>query len=71
MSSLYNIQPKLNQSALESYGVPLDKTSGAMYPCVPLRKKRKKKKKKKKKKSFIQLQSYVNELETQDEVRLG
>ena len=29
-SSLYSIHPKLNQSALESYAVPLDNTSGAM-----------------------------------------
>ena len=36
LSSLYNMQPKLNQSALESYAVPFDNTSGAMYPCVPL-----------------------------------
>lgn len=34
--SLYSIQPKENQSALESYAVPFESTSGAIYPCVPL-----------------------------------
>lgn len=29
-NSLYSIQPRLNQSADESYGVPFDRTSGAM-----------------------------------------
>lgn len=35
-SSLYSMQPSENQSALESYAVPLLNTSGAMYPWVPL-----------------------------------
>ena len=29
-NSLYSMQPKENQSAEESYAVPLDNTSGAM-----------------------------------------
>lgn len=36
IKSLYSTQPKENQSALESYGVFFESTSGAMYPCVPL-----------------------------------
>lgn len=34
--SLKSIQPRENQSALLSYGVPFCNTSGAMYPWVPL-----------------------------------
>ena len=29
------MHPKLNQSALESYAVLFDRTSGAIYPWVP------------------------------------
>lgn len=35
-SSLNNIHPSENQSAHESYASPFLRTSGAMYPCVPL-----------------------------------
>ena len=31
------MQPNENQSALESYACPFIRTSGAMYPCVPLK----------------------------------
>lgn len=34
--SLKSMQPRENQSALLSYAVPFCRTSGAMYPWVPL-----------------------------------